>query len=353
MLFRSRRLDELFVHDRSAIGPLHGVPVTIKDWIDVDGFPCAGTTDRSDRRPERDATVVARLRQAGAVVIAKTKPWGDVLHPIDPSRSPGGSSTGEAVAVSSGGSLGGLGSDSGGSIRLPAAWCGVLGYKPTAGLVPNTGHFPRVGAHHDGRTQIGPIGHTIDDLTLLMAVIAGPDELDAGVPPIDLLWSFQTKPVNQRFAVIVAEADQAVRAAVDRAAATLQAAGLERVEWTAPWLEESFDLTRRYWDRTRRSGAEVDRDLHDWDTFRFRYLRATRKIDYILTPVAATAAPVTTEDGVLPTHHFSYTAPASLTGSPALSIPSGNDEHLPVAVQLIGKPWHDPKLLAAARYLAR
>ncbi len=152
------------------------------------GFTCAGESpDHRDRRPSADATAVARLRRAGAVIVAKTVAWrapsGDtvVRHPADPDRSPGGSSTGEAIAVASGASPLGVGSDSGGSIRLPAAWCGACGLKPTAGRVPGTGHFPRVGALSDGRTQIGPLARSVDDLGLVLGIIAGPDWRDAGV----------------------------------------------------------------------------------------------------------------------------------------------------------------------------
>ena len=148
----AERLDTLFFRDRNAIGPLHGLPITVKDWIDVEGLPCAGDTDQRDRRPTTDATVVRRLRDAGAIVIAKTKAWGPdaaetgaVRHPTHDDRMPGGSSTGESVAIVSGGSIVGIGSDSGGSIRLPAARRGVTGFKPTTGLVPSTGHFPRAG----------------------------------------------------------------------------------------------------------------------------------------------------------------------------------------------------------------
>jgi Asp-tRNA(Asn)/Glu-tRNA(Gln) amidotransferase A subunit family amidase len=130
-------------------GPLHGVPVTVKDWIDVEGFPCAGGSPlHRARRPADDASVVARLRGAGAVVVAKTKPWDGwdpdgevVVHPADPARVPGGSSSGDAVATAAGAVPLGVGSDSGGSVRLPAAWCGVYGLRPTTGRLPTTGHF--------------------------------------------------------------------------------------------------------------------------------------------------------------------------------------------------------------------
>lgn len=144
-------LDARFEAD-GPVGPLHGVPITVKDWIDVEGMACTGgITECRDRMPSRDATVVARLRAAGAIIIAKTtvqvesELFGRVLHPLDPTRSPGGSSSGEAAAVGGGGSILEIGSDSGGSIRVPAAWCGIAALKPSAGRVPTTGHFPRVG----------------------------------------------------------------------------------------------------------------------------------------------------------------------------------------------------------------
>jgi amidase len=356
----ARLLDQAFAAGGHT-GPLHGLPVTIKDWIDVEGFPCAGDTGQTDRWPAADATVVARLRRAGAVVLAKTHAWGPrtgpqrVRHPVDPSRSPGGSSTGEGVVIAAGASVIGLGSDSGGSIRLPAAWCGVFGLKPTAGRVPGTGHFPRIGALSDGRTQIGPLARDIDGLERVLAVIAGPDWRDAGVSPVPLLSSAQASLAGATFAVLAGEdgwwpaTDQG--AALDRAASSLSAAGLVRTGWKVPWLTEALDITRRYWTRTELSGEQADRQLWDWDRFRRRYLRAAEGIDFLLTPACLEPAPpwhrdVTGED-------FIFTLPASLTGSPAISVPAGTDARgLALAVQLVGRPWEDHRLLAAASLLA-
>src|SRR5262245_26813378 len=355
----ARRLDEAQRSD-GVTGPLHGLPVTIKDWIDVAGFPCAGDTGQVDRWPARDATVVARLRGAGAVVLAKTHAWGPssararVRHPADPRRTAGGSSTGEGVVIAAGASVVGLGSDSGGSIRLPAAWCGVLGLKPTAGRVPGTGHFPRIGALNDGRTQIGPLARNVADLERVLAVIAGPDWRDAGVPPIPLQPAADAVLDGARFAVLDGEdpwwpdADQA--AALERAAAALTGAGLTRTDWQIPWLAEGDDITRRYWSRTELSGQEADRQLWDWDRYRRRYLRAAETIDFLLTPTCLEPAP---EHRRVRGRDFIFTLPASLTGSPAITIPAGADARgLPVAVQLIGRPWEDHRVLAAANLLA-
>ena len=139
-----------------------------------------------------DSTAVARLRAAGGVLIAKTNVGvdhpvhGPCHHPVDPARSPGGSSSGEAVVVASGASPLGIGSDSGGSIRLPAAWCGAVGFKPSYGLVPTTGHYPRVGQLHDGRTVVGPLTRSARDAWLALGVLAGPDGHDPGAVPVAL-----------------------------------------------------------------------------------------------------------------------------------------------------------------------
>ena len=360
-----RVLADASAHDQSRadgrpLGPLHGLPITVKDWIDVEGFVCAGESDRHrDRRPTLDATVIARLRAAGAVVVAKTRAWGPddperrVRHPVAAERSPGGSSTGEAVVVASGASPLGFGSDSGGSIRLPAAWCGAYGFKPTAGLVPTTGHFPRVGSLSDGRTQIGPLTRDLDAIELVLPIIAGPDWHDAGVVPLAVRGTSPAAGRDARFAVLPADPNwptaAAVADAVDTAATRLAAAGLTRVEWTGRWLDDALDITRRYWNRAQLTGADAARQLWDWDRFRRQYMEAAEHIDLLLTPVSAETAPlhrpIVGED-------FVFTLPASLTGSPAIAVPLGaNAAGMPLSVQIIGRPWEDHRVLAAARLI--
>lgn len=344
---------------RGVVGPLHGLPITVKDWIDVEGFPCTGGyADAAGRRPGRDATVAARLRAAGAVVLCKTVVWGGdderdrVRHPFDASRSAGGSSTGEAVVTATGASPLGIGSDSGGSVRLPAAWCGVYGLKPTAGLVPTTGHFPRVGALSDGRTQIGPLSHDLSLIETALHVMAGPDGVDAGVVPVPVGRSAGVDLAGARFAVVDDgrwAPQAAIADAVESAAVLLQRAGLRRHEWSAPWLVDAMDITRRYWDRTTLTGADAERQLQDWDRFRSRCLRAMDEVDLLVTPASPIVAPVHRPIGA---DDFAYTLPASLTGGPALVVPAGVDEDgLPVAVQIIGRPWEDHRVLVAARLL--
>ncbi len=136
--------------------------------------------------------MVARLRQAGAIVLGKTNVmadnlvYGPTFNPHDLTRSPGGSSSGEAAIIAAGGSALGLGSDSGGSLRQPAHMCGVATIKPTTGLVPLTGHFPVIEPMLDPRTAIGPIARSVEDLALALGVISGEDGRDPSVAPVPL-----------------------------------------------------------------------------------------------------------------------------------------------------------------------
>lgn len=348
----ARRLDRAFT-EQGTVGPLHGLPITIKDWIDVEGFPCAGASGAFDRRPTHDATAVARLRSAGAVVLAKSRPSSSgplVRHPHDPARSPGGSSSGEAVVVAAGASPLGIGSDSGGSIRLPAAWCGVFGLKPTAGRVPGTGHFPAYGALSDGRTQIGPLARSVDDLELALQTIAGPDARDAGVAPVPLHKRDSVKLAGKRFAVLTSEgafsAHPETAAAVEEVAGRFERAGMKRTDWPIPWLVPAMEITLGYWNRHDLTGEGVDANLEAWDRFRDGYVQVAEGIDLLLTPAAIDVAPLVRRMG---REDYVFTLPASLTGSPAVSTPVGSDTSgLPLSVQIIGRPWEDDVALAAA-----
>jgi fatty acid amide hydrolase 2 len=183
--------------DRGAdVGPLHGVPCSIKECFALTGMPqSAGLVARRDFRASSDATAVARLRAAGAIPLGVTNTselcmwmessnrlYGRTGNPYDPRCIVGGSSGGEAAVVASGGAPFGLGSDIGGSIRMPAFFCGVFGHKPTGGLVPGTGQYPP--AHGDGRRMLttGPICRRAGDLWPLMRVLAGPDGHDDCAP---------------------------------------------------------------------------------------------------------------------------------------------------------------------------
>jgi amidase len=339
------------------VGPLHGVPFTVKDWIDVEGLPCTGGWRGSaDRIAPSTATVVARMLGAGGVLLAKTtvlvesEVYGAVRNPHDATRSPGASSSGEAAAVGGGGSVLGLGSDSGGSIRLPAAWCGAAGLKPTFGRIPVTGHFPRVGDRDDGRTVIGPLAARVDDLALALGVVAGADGRDPGTPPVPVASRADVDLASTTIAVMTGEPGwepaAEIAAAVEHVANALTTAGA-RVAPTLPaHLDEAFDITVRYWERASLTGAAAQRQLTDWDRFRARMLRACHDVDVIVMPAVRERAPAWRD---VEREDFIFTVPASLTGWPAVVVPTGFVDGLPVAVQLVGQPWREAQLLAIAR----
>ncbi|HEX7955390.1 MAG TPA: amidase, partial [Pyrinomonadaceae bacterium] len=181
-------------------GPLHGVPVTVKDAFETAGVVSAGgTAGRAAYVPQEDAAGVARLKAAGAVVLGKTNVpeislafesdnlvYGRTHNPYDLTRTPGGSSGGEGAAVASGMSPLGIGSDAGGSIRVPAHFCGVAGIKPTSGRTPRTGHFPPMGGLIDSIWQIGPLARRVEDLALALPLLCGTDWRDPTVVPAPL-----------------------------------------------------------------------------------------------------------------------------------------------------------------------
>lgn len=197
---------------RGQAGPLAGIPFSVKEMVSVAGLrQTAGIVARFDAVAERDATVVRRLRRAGGVVLGVTnvpeggmwmethnRIFGRTDNPWDPTRTPGGSSGGEGALVAAGGSVFGVGSDVGGSIRIPSAFCGVPGHKPTGGLVPNTGHWPNDGGAGAMLTT-GPIARSADDLWTLLCLMAGPDGLDWSVertPPTGTLGPLDVRGVR-------------------------------------------------------------------------------------------------------------------------------------------------------------
>ena len=179
-------------------GPLRGVPLTIKSCIDVAGWPCpAGSLLRKDYVPRTDAPLVARLKSAGAVLLGNTNTpeflmayetdnllTGKTSNPWNLKYSAGGSSGGEAAAIAAGCSMGGVGSDGGGSLRVPAHFCGICGLKPTPGRIPTTGHFPSGAGAFGWIGVVGPMARTIADVRALFEVMAGPDAGDAHSAPV-------------------------------------------------------------------------------------------------------------------------------------------------------------------------
>src|SRR6202030_416882 len=181
------------------VGALHGVVLSIKSCIDVAGWPCpAGSRLRADYVACDDAVLVARLKAAGAILIGNTNVpeflmayetdnalSGKTSNPWELARSAGGSSGGEAAAIASGCSMGGVGSDGGGSVRVPAHFCGISGLKPTLGRIPGTGHFPRGAGAFAWLGVVGPMARTVADVRALFDVMKGPDADDALTSPIE------------------------------------------------------------------------------------------------------------------------------------------------------------------------
>jgi amidase len=358
-----------------ALGPLHGVPCSVKDWIDVAGMPCtAGERRFVGRRPERDATVVSRLRDAGAIVIGKTnvgersEAFGPTFNPHDPRRTPTGSSSGEAALVAAAGSAFGLGSDSGGSLRQPAHACGVLTIRPTTGLVPLTGHFPAITPLLDPRTVIGPIARSVDDLALVLTLIAGPDGEDASALPFALGDPAEVPIDRLRVAFWTEQSDcrptpESV-ATVERAAEALAQAGAHVVGDRPAGLEAVYPITRTYWSlpesddpdawhpscRSDATADDVQRFRFEWDALRRRLTGFFARYDVALTPVSALPAVLHGEDAgsIAPTLTF------SLGGQPVVVLPFGRSpEGMPIGVQVAAGVGHDHVALAVARALER
>src|SRR6202790_2401800 len=252
--------------DKDELGPLHGVPLSIKSAIDVAGHRCeAGTRLRAGHIAAQDAPLVARLRAAGAVILGVTNTpellmawetdnllYGRTNNPWDPSRTAGGASGGEAAAIAAGLSAGGVGSDGGGSIRVPAHFCGICGLKPTPGRVPSTGHFPKSGGPFALIGVVGPMARTVEDLRTLFEVMAGWDDGDLrdGDPcsaPVAVREIHET--VVRAVNIGVFEDDgrtpvtKETRSAVNRAASLLSSCGF-RVDSFGP---EGLDEARQLW----------------------------------------------------------------------------------------------------------
>jgi aspartyl-tRNA(Asn)/glutamyl-tRNA(Gln) amidotransferase subunit A len=371
-------------------GPLHGIPYSLKDLVDVAGVvTTAGSRVLEDRVPAADAAIVTRLGAAGAICIGRTNlhefamgttsedsAFGPVRHPLDPSRSPGGSSGGSAAAVASGMGLASIGTDTGGSVRIPAAVCGIVGLKPTYGEVPAEGVVP-LSASLD---HVGPLARTVQDCAWMFAVLAG--LAPRVVEPRDPRGLTLVRPGGYFDALV----ETPVRTAVDRAIARLVAAGVavtpgtiagtgaipaaylplvvaEAADWHAPYLDARADrYTPPVLDRIRLGRTTLATD----------YLAARRMqgvlaghvdaalagadalvlpcVPLVAPPVGATDVRLDPSSGAtLPIRSamLRLTQLFNLTGHPAISIPVPVDG-LPVGLQIVGK-WHaDATVLRAA-----
>jgi amidase len=375
-------------------GPLHGVPITVKDSFDATGFVATwGTPGRARARPRDDATAVARLRAAGAIVLGKTNTpeltfgfesvnplHGRTSNPYDPGRTPGGSSGGAAAIVAAGGAALEIGSDTGGSIRLPAHCCGIAGIRPTSGRVPRTGHAIGPGSALDALTQVGPLARRVEDLVLALPLLAGPDGCDPFTVAAPLGDPAEARLDGLRVAVLldngVAAPDAPVAAAARAAADSLARAGAKVAECRPPGVEESFTLFMAVmtldggadvrW-RLERCGTPIEtsslagftrlrapspdervRVVERWDRLRIELLAWSRDWDLVVSPPNAHPALRHGEsEARMPA--FSYTMLWNLAGWPAAVVRAGTAPGgLPVGVQLAALPWQEHVALAAA-----
>jgi amidase len=401
----ARAADQKLARDGSAVGPLHGVPFSIKDSIELAGTICtAGTVGRAAaRKSARDATVVARLRQAGAIPIAKTNlpdllfafesdnlVFGRTNNPYDITRTSGGSSGGEAALIAACGSPIGLGSDAAGSVRVPAAFCGIASIKPTSGRLPRTGHFPPAGGWIERLWQIGPMARHVEDLGLMMSLLVGSDGSDPTVINMPYANPAQVDLCELRVAFYTdngfAAADPDAVRVIHTAAASLSKV-VKSVEEDRPnALACSYELEmkllgadggdslRRYLEsigsitlhplltgwleklevyRTDLRGfqgywAELDRYEAEMVSFLSNY-------DAILCPVYAQPA-LPHGASILDVNFrgFSHTMAYNLTGWPAAAVRCGESSSgLPIGVQVAARPWREDVALALASSLEK
>lgn len=368
------------------LGPLHGVPVGIKDIMDTCDMPTEdGTVLHAGRTPARDATVVASLRAAGAVIMGKTVTTecatytpGKTRNPHNPGHTPGGSSSGSAAAVAAGMVPLALGSQTNGSIIRPAAFCGVLGFKPTHGLIS------RHGVMKLSRTldHIGAFARSIEDVALVSETLVGwdandPDtrlraavpfrEIAAQEPPLEPLLAFVKPPVWDRADAETKEAfGELAEQLKDRMVAVeLPASTAEALEWhriimeaeMAANLDREYEQGRERLSESLRAQLARGRELKVLD-----YQRALARIallnegfdeifercDALITPAAAGTAP----QGLDSTGDPSFCTLWTLCGMPALSLPLMQGQNgLPLGVQLVGPRDSDARLLRTARWL--
>jgi amidase len=380
-------------------GPLHGVPMTVKDSLDTVGMiSSGGTMGRRSFVPAQDATVVARMRAAGAIVLGKTNTpeltlsietdnliYGRTNNPYDVSRTPGGSSGGAAAIIAAGGSPLDLGSDTGGSIRQPAHFCGVAGIKPTSGRVPRTGHIISfdVGAL-EMFTQIGPVARFVEDLTLTLPIIAGMDWRDPAVAPAplgdpaavelkELRAAFYTdngvvsptpETVESVRAAVNSLADAGVPMEEDQPAEVQSAVGMwmelataDGAAWVRRLLKAAGTseihpiLETRFLKHKGIPSAEFSDLLTRWNWMRAGMTTFMEKYDVMICPANAYPA-MPHENAYDKADGWTYSRIYNLTGWPVAVVRGGTSpEGLPIGLQIVARPWREDVALAVAQHL--
>jgi Asp-tRNA(Asn)/Glu-tRNA(Gln) amidotransferase A subunit family amidase len=392
-----------------ALGPLHGVPVTIKSCLDVAGWPAAaGSLLRKDYVAQADAALVARLRAAGAILLGNTNTpeylmayetdnslSGKTSNPWSLERSAGGSSGGEAAAIASGCSAGGVGSDGGGSIRVPAHFCGICGLKPTPGRIPATGHYPEGGGAFGWIGVVGPMARTVADVRALIEVMAGPDAGDALSAPVPVQAVTEKDVRGLRVGTLESEAlgkaTPETTAAVERAAKILSEQGFIVEKKSLSGLDRAIEVWWYFFgpviaDSIRKGAAGLETELSpmlreyvelataetaltydgflnacaERDKLRWDIVRQMEDVRILLSPVSAGPA-FRHGEGNWRTGEkenyrdtMRYSQWLNLAGLPGVAVPLGiSPEGLPIGVQVIGRPYEEELLLAVAEAIER
>jgi amidase len=393
-------------------GPLHGVPLTVKDTIETEGLrTVSGSRLLTEHVPVRDAAVVARLKSAGAIILGKTNTpemaayyecdnpvFDRTNNPYDLSRTSGGSSGGEAAAIAACLSPGGIGSDLAGSIRLPAHFCGVAGLKPTMGRVSMDGHIPAATGTLSLGAGIGPMARSVADLSMLFGVMADAiqsetgsrdalrDRDDARLQGLRMAWYADDG---------VAPVTRETRDAVVASAKALGDRGLEVDEAKPPGVADGFrlwidlfagvvteQLREFYRGREDQAGPQVAAMLRKFDErsklndrvsetkrlaaavadreqLREELLRWMKTTPLILAPVGSTSAfehgarrVEVDGESISVWRAFSYSQTFNVYGLPSVSVPVGwSADGLPIGVQIVGRPFAEQTVLAAAALL--
>jgi aspartyl-tRNA(Asn)/glutamyl-tRNA(Gln) amidotransferase subunit A len=379
-----------------AVGCLDGVPITLKDNIATKGQPKPLGAASEPLTPQTaDAPPAARLREAGAIIFSKTTmpDYGMLssglssLHPLtrnpwDLSKNPGGSSAGAGAAAAAGYGPLHLGTDIGGSVRLPACWCGLVALKPSLGRVP-------IDPPYVGRVA-GPMTRTVDDAALMMSVLSKPDRRDGmSLPPNDINWKAAEKsPRKLRLGLLLDPGvglplDKAVREVAVKAAKAFESAGAVITEVEGVLTREMLDGLDSFWrarmwselqklpqgargkvlpyihqwaeKATRLSGVDVFRGFDVTLDIRAAAAKLFADLDYLISPVSpvvnfAAELPSPQNDPDKPFEHICYTVPWNMSENPAVSINGGYDaKGFPIGVQIVGRRFDDLGVLAMAK----
>ena len=391
---RQAHLAEKEVKSKSAVGSLHGIPISIKDLFETEGVKTAcGSRLMAQYVPNVDCTVVKRLKQAGAILLGKTNTHEFALGGITPPTKnpwnlehiPGGSSGGSAAAVAISSAIAATGSDTGGSIRIPASYCGIVGFKPTYGLVSRAGVFPESWS----LDHVGPMTKRVEDAAFMLAAMAGYDPSDpasshALIPQYHnfLHANLERTRIGIPRNYFFDGCDEQVSKLVLNAIEKLESLGCKRVEFEFPYLDEimaayttivlaeassvhEMNLRKATNEFREDSRLFLEEGLFIPATYYIQAQRIRamvfpkisqlfRDFDAIITPTQPMVAPESNSQpsikdaaklGEIDFAMVRYLAPFNLTGLPALTVPCGFSEGLPVGLQIVGRVFDETTVL--------